>query len=135
MSRSPASGTEVAAHISDGDLSSTWSVTFEGEPDADHFVGYPGLGVAAFELPVSYTDADGSDDYSEGDSIEYYACSDASVVIAAYAQPTSLLPTALSMAQRGQTPGWTVFGLGETGAAILTPDEMTALELSDACSL
>ena len=128
-------GTEVAALLADDDLASTWTIMLDGEPDADHFTGYPGLGYAAWELPVSYKDRDSSDDYSDGDTIEYYACSEGSVVIIGYAKPTAMLSTALSMVQRGQTPGWTPFALGETGATILTPDLLGSLELSDACSL
>jgi hypothetical protein len=138
-------GAPVASLMYDEPLADPWTITVSGEAPADHQVVDPDWGLAmAWEIPLSYLDADDSGGLTEGDQPLYLVCLDGSTVVIFWADAARSVEQAWSYEY-----SWSTFG-GRPGlfAVAMDPDaadgdppiqidpvDLLSLELSGACTL
>ena len=128
-------GGSVSAYLYDDALTDPWSVTLDGAPDADHFEPLDGVGDAALEVPIAYTDGDHSGDFTANDTPVAAACWNSLPVGLIYLPGVSDLITAWSLAAQGVGTGWVGITLGDTGGTTLSDADLGTLALDDSCSL
>jgi hypothetical protein len=138
-------GNPVNSLLYDQAFSDPWALTISGEPPLDHQSYDPQSGLSmAWEVPLTYADADGSGGISEGDQPLYLVCTDDHTVVIYWIGAATTFEHAWTFEY-----GWSSFG-GHPGyfAAALDPDagdddppiyidpaDLLALEISGACSL
>ncbi len=130
------SGDPVAAFLYDAPIEAAWSVSFDGEPAADHFAYIDNFGDdVALELVASYADNDGSGDYGPGDSPMYPPCFEGTPIAALWWPGPGDLLTALQMAMQSMRPGWIALPMGDGGSGgLLTDEQAQSLSISEACN-
>jgi hypothetical protein len=118
--------------IYDEVLSNPWTITLDGAPPADHFSELDGIGNAALEMPLAYTDVDASAGLSEGDTPIAYACWETIPVGLLYVPGVTDLVKAVSWTQYGLGAGWMAVPF-DGSAMQLTGDELLSLEFDTSC--
>ncbi len=129
-------GDPVAAFLYDAPIEATWSISFDGEPAADHFAYIDNFGDdVALELVASYADNDSSGDFSGGDSIMNPPCFEGTPVAALWWPGPGDLLVALQMVMQGMRPGWIALPMGDGGGGgLLTDEQAQSLSISETCT-
>ena len=126
-------GGSVNDWLYDAPAEADWSITFEGEPDDDHFTELDFLSEpGALEVPLAYVDLDGSGSFDLSDAPAFAACQDDVPVGALWLPSPTDLGLALSLASQGIAPGWLALTLGD-GEGLPDPDRLDALVISESC--
>ncbi len=129
-------GGSVDELIYDGPLDDPWSVTLDQIPPEDHFEELEGLGTAALEVPIAYSDTNRSGGYNDGDTPLYPACHDGLSVGLLYLPAITDLLTGWSLTIQGVGAGWLAITLGdENGGAVLTEEQLQSLAIDGSCML
>ena len=127
-------GGSVDTYVYDGPLDDPWSVTLDGAPDADHFAELEGVGLGALEVPIAYTDSDGSGGYTSPDPLAFPACSDGVVAGLVYLPGITDLMTGWSLTLQGVGSGWVGLTLADSGGALLSDAQLQDLALDGSCT-
>lgn len=128
-------GGTVADYVYDDVVSDPWSVTLDSRPAADHFSELEGLGLAALEVPLAYTDNDQSGSYTDGDTPTTAACFNGSAVGLLYLSGVTDLLTGWSLTMQGLGTGWLGLSLADTGGGIVSDADLQTLALDGSCDL
>ena len=116
----------------DGVLGDPWTISVDGAPPADHFTEMDGVGNAALELPLAYSDVDGSVSLTDGDAPIAYACWDSLPVGLLYVPGITDLVTAVSWTQYGLGAGWMAVPFDDS-VLPLTGDDLLSLSIDASC--
>lgn len=129
-------GQDPGALLFDSTLSAEWTIEVSGEPPAAHIVSGGELDGVALEVPLTYSDNDGSHSFSTGDTPAYATClNDLPVALWYYPQPTDLTTAAVA-SWYGFATGWAAFTVDSNdNFSFLSPEQSAALSVSGACSL
>ncbi len=138
-------GAPINSLLFDQPLTQSWALTVSGDPPPDHQTVEPESGLAmAAEIPLTYSDVDGSGGLTAGDQPQYCACHDGNTVVVYWAAAATTFEQAWIFEY-----GWSGFG-GSPGyfATAIEPDagddeppipidpaDLLSLEISGACSL
>ena len=129
-------GGMVTSYLHDAPLDgNSFTVTFSGEPPADHFSDDDGDGFEeAGELLLSYADNAPPDGYGTGDEIKYPACFDSQIVLLYWLDGFDDLARATIYGSMGLTAGWNaVTSDGADGLGILDDTNLTSLTMAQTC--
>lgn len=132
-------GRTVDEHVADVVATDPWSIGASGDPPAAHLdifrdnEGDATTGV--LELPVAYTDVDGSGGRDHDDEDESWACFGGSPVVLAWVAPATTRSAAQDVQDVGTGTGWNVVRLswGNVGGR-LSADDAGAVVM-DTCDL
>lgn len=131
-------GPPPEAWLYDAALSDPWSITFSGDPPADHLVASDDSDALwSAQFPVAYGDTDGSGTLNGSEGGLYLACLGDGVATAVWSSPPTELLPALYMAGTGGRAGWSAVVQQPDGAGPLplTESESAALVIGEGCSL
>lgn len=127
-------GGSVETYVYDGALDDPWSVTLDGAPEADHFAALQGVGLGALEVPIAYTDSDGSGGHTSPDPLAFPACSDGVVAGLVYLPGVTDLMTGWSLTLQGVGSGWVGLTLEDSGGMLLSDAQLQDLALDGSCT-
>ena len=126
-------GTLLPNRPLDEALGTTFSWTFDAEPDAARIINDGGF-VYALEIPLGYVDEDGSEDYSVGDTIASTLCSGSNPVYLLWLPTPDGIEAAATSGLYGLSGGWTAYASTAQGEELLTNTSKLVLSPTQ-CSL
>ena len=130
-------GGEVEEVLYDEELGETWEISVSGAPPDDHLT-VEDDGVYGFELPVAYTDNDGSGGLTDGDEGLGFACYDEETVALIWSPSIEDPVGAWYAAAYGLATGWSALGIPEdeaSGPTLIPEEDLGSLAIDGTCAL